>query len=89
MKLAGHGLDVLGRSRMVGILTREQAAEAAQSCLNASKQLIARFLEEVDPHGQLLSQQTEAIDPLTWERAFGDGCHLLRGLAVWYSISQK
>jgi len=89
MKLAGHGLDVLGRSRMVGVLTREQAAEAAQSCLNASKQLIARFLEEVDPHGQLLSQQTEAIDPLTWERAFGDGCHLLRGLAVWYSISQK
>ena len=89
MKMAGHGLDVLGRSRVVGVLTREQAAEAAQSCQNASQQLIARFLEEVDPHGLLLSPQTEAIDPLTWERAFGDGCHLLRGLAVWYSISRE
>ena len=89
MKLAGHGLDVLGRSRAVGVLTRQQAAKAAQSCHNASQQLIARFLVEVDPQGVLLSDKTEALDPLTWERAFGDGCHLLRGLAVWYSISQK
>lgn len=89
MKLAGHGLDVLGRSRAVGVLTRQQAAKAAQSCLNASQQLIARFLDEVDPQGLLLSDKTEALDPLTWERAFGDGCHLLRGLAVWYSVSQK
>ena len=89
MKLAGHGLDVLGRSRAVGVLTLEQAAKAAQSCRNASKQIFARFLMEVDPQGLLLSPQTEAVDPQTWERAFGDGCHLLRGLAVWYSVSQK
>ena len=89
MKLAGHGLDLLGRCRATGLLSAEQASEAADSCLQAAQQVMKRYLEEVDPEGILLSPRTEKIDPLTWERAFGDGCHLLRGLAVWYSVSQQ
>lgn len=89
MKLAGHGLDVLGRARVAGLLSTAQAKNAATSCLTAAELIQVRFLDEVDPQGVLLSAQTEAIDSLTWERAFGDGCHLLRGLTVWYSVSQK
>jgi hypothetical protein len=89
MKLVGHGLDVLGRCRIVGLLTPEQSQEVAATCLVAANQIMTRLVEDVDPTGLLLSRQTAITDPLVWERAFGDGCHLIRGLAVWHSSETK
>jgi hypothetical protein len=89
MKLAGHGLDLLGRCRALDLLTKKQVAEAADSCLAAASQVKKRMVEEVDPSGILLSGDTQESDTETWERAFGDGCHLLRGLVVWHSNSLR
>ena len=89
MKLAGHGLDLLGRCRALDLLTKRQVAEAADSCLVAASQVKKRLVEEVDPSGILLSGDTQESDTETWERAFGDGCHLLRGLVVWHSNSLR
>lgn len=89
MKLAGHGLDLLGRCRALDLLSKKQVAEAAESCLAAARQVKIRMVEEVDPSGILLSGETQESDSGTWERAFGDGCHLLRGLVVWHSNSLR
>ncbi len=89
MKLAGHGLDVLARARMVRLLDAEQAQLAAADCLEAATSVVQRFVEEVDPQRVILTAATERLDPHTWERTFGDGCHLLRGLELWSALPRK
>jgi hypothetical protein len=89
MKLAGHGLDLFGRCRALGLLSAQQVEIAVEQSLEAASQIQTRLLEVVDPQGKLLSAQTEAQDRETWERTFGDGCHLLRGLMIWQSNSAR
>ncbi len=89
MKLAGHGLDLFGRSRALGLLTAQQVEIAVEQSLEAASQIQTRLLEVVDPQGILLSAQTETEDRETWERTFGDGCHLLRGLMIWQANSAR
>jgi len=89
MKLAGHGLDVLARARMVGLLDAAQAQRAAADCLEAATSVVERFVDEVDPQRVILTADTERLDPHTWERTFGDGCHLLRGLELWSALSRQ
>lgn len=89
MKLAGHGLDLLGRCRAIDLLSAVQVEGAVSSSLAAASQIKTRMVDEVDPSGVLLSAQTEASDSETWERTFGDGCHLLRGLMIWQTHSSR
>ena len=89
MKLAGQGLDLFGRCRALGLLSAQQVEIAVEQSLEAASQIQTRLLEVVDPQGKLLSAQTEAQDRETWERTFGDGCHLLRGLMIWQSNSAR
>ncbi|MBT6784461.1 MAG: hypothetical protein HOA95_06575, partial [Planctomycetes bacterium] len=78
-----------GRCRALGLLSAQQVEIAVEQSLEAASQIQTRLLEVVDPQGKLLSAQTEAQDRETWERTFGDGCHLLRGLMIWQSNSAR